>query len=174
MNYKEALKQSMEMLARDKRVRFMGYNIKYGSRAYGTLKDVPFEKCIETPLAENLMTGMAIGMSLEGFRPVLFFERHDFLLNGLDSIVNHLDKIEEMSLGEYKTPVIIRAAIGGRKPINPGVQHFQDYTEAISGMVSFPIIELKKSEQIIPEYKQALKLKIPIMLIERRDLYETE
>jgi pyruvate/2-oxoglutarate/acetoin dehydrogenase E1 component len=174
MKYKDALKKSMELLSLDERVKFIGYNVKYGSRAYGTLKDIPFEKCIETPLAENLMTGLATGMSLEGFRPVLFFERHDFLLNGLDGIVNHIDKIEKMSFGEYKTPVIIRAAIGGRKPIDPGIQHIQDYTEAIGRMVSFPIIDLKKSEQIIPEYERALNMSSPIMLVERRDLYESE
>jgi 2-oxoisovalerate dehydrogenase E1 component beta subunit len=174
VKYREALKQSMEMLAKDERVRFVGYNIRYGSRAYGTLKDVPFEKCIETPLAENLMTGIATGMSLEGFRPVLYFERHDFILLGLDGIVNHIDKIEKMSLGEYKTPVIIRAVVGGRKPIDPGLQHTQDYTEAIKKMVSFPVIDLIKPEQIIKEYRHAIARDGPTLLVERRDLYDEE
>jgi pyruvate dehydrogenase E1 component beta subunit len=174
MKYKEAIKKSMEILALDERVKFIGYNIKYGSKAYGTLKDILPEKCIEMPLAENLMTGLAIGMSLEGFKPVLFFERHDFLLNGLDAIVNHLDKINKMSCGEYNTPVIIRATVGGRSPIDPGIQHTQDYTEAIRKMVSFPIINLKKSKQIIPEYKKALSMNSPIMLVERRELFEVE
>jgi len=174
MKYKEALKESMEMLALNEKVRFIGYNIKYGSRAYGTLKDIPFEKCIEAPLAENLMTGLATGMSLEGFRPILFFERHDFLLNGLDCIVNHIDKIEKMSFGEYKTPVIIRAAVGGRKPIDPGVQHIQDYTESVRKMVSFPIIDLTRPSQIIEEYKKAIAGDNPVMLVERRGLYDSE
>lgn len=171
MNYQESLKQAMEILAQDSRVRFIGYNVKYGSRAYGTLKDVPLEKCIETPLAENLMTGLAAGMSLEGFRPVLFFERHDFLLNGLDAIVNHIDKIREMSHGEYTMPVIIRAAVGGKDPIDAGIQHTQDFTEAIRKMVNFPVVDLRRASEVVPEYEKALKMDNPVMIVERKDLY---
>lgn len=171
MKYRDNVKKAMELLALDKKVWFIGYNVKYGSRAYGTLKDVSFSKCIETPVAENLMVGLAMGLSLEGYKPVLFFERHDFLLNALDGIVNHLDKIDKMSSGEFKMPVIIRAVVGGKKPIDAGIQHTQDYTKAIKEMVSFPIIELKKVSEIIPAYKKALKIKSPIMIIEKRDLY---
>lgn len=174
MKYKQALEQAMQILAEDERVKFLGYNVKYGSRAYGTLKNIPLEKCIETPLAENLMTGIAMGMSLEGFRPVLFFERHDFLLNALDGIVNHMDKIDQMSRGDYKMPVIIRAIVGGKKPIDPGIQHTQDYTEIMKKLVSFPVVDLKKPDEIIPAYKRALRADTPVMLVERRDLFDSE
>lgn len=174
MKYKDAAQKAMELLALDKKVRFIGYNVKYGSRAYGTMKNISFGKCIETPVAENLMTGLAIGMSLEGYKPVLYFERHDFMLNAMDSIVNHLDKLNKMSLNKFKMPVIIRAVVGGKIPINPGIQHTQDYTKAMREMISFPIIELKKVADIIPTYQKALKMKGPIMIIEKRDLYESE
>ncbi|MDO8517078.1 MAG: hypothetical protein Q7S33_03040 [Nanoarchaeota archaeon] len=174
MKYKDAVKNAMDMLALDERVRFIGYNTKYGSRAYKTLRDVPYEKCLETPLAENLMSGLAIGMSLEGYKPILLFERHDFILNALDSIVNHMDKIEIMSNGEFKVPVIVRAIVGGKKPLDPGIQHTQDYTKAIKEMVSFPIIDLKRVEDIIPSYEKALEMNGPIMIVERRDFYENE
>jgi pyruvate/2-oxoglutarate/acetoin dehydrogenase E1 component len=174
MKYKDAIKKSMEMLARDDRVRFIGYNTKYGSRAYGTLRDISPERCIETPLAENLMCGLAMGMSLEGFKPVLFFERQDFILNGLDAIVNHIDKIDKLSHGEYQAPVIIRATVGGINPIDPGIQHTQDHTLAIKEMVSFPVVDFSNPSEIITNYQQALNLNSPILLVERRDLYETE
>jgi acetoin:2,6-dichlorophenolindophenol oxidoreductase subunit beta len=174
MKYKDALKASMEMLSLDEKVRFIGYNIRYGSRAYGTLSSVPFGKCFETPLAENLMTGLAIGMAIEGYLPVLFFERHDFLLNGLDGIVNHLDKLEKMSLGEYNPRVIIRAVVGGKKPLNPGLQHTQDFTNPLRSMIHFPVIDLKQVSEIIPAYGAALNATTPVMIIERKDLFDTE
>lgn len=174
MKYREALQESMRMLACDKRVRFIGYNVKFGIRAYGTLKGVPENRIIETPLAENLMTGLAMGMSLEGYKPVLFFERHDFLLNALDAIVNHLDKIERMSRGEYKAPVIIRAVVGGKNPIDPGLQHTQEYTEAIRKMVSFPVINLRNTKEIIPVYEKVFKMDSPVMIVERREFFENE
>lgn len=174
MNYREALRHSMGMLALDKRVRFIGYNIKYGTRAYGTLRGIPEDKIMESPLAENLMMGVSIGMSLEGYLPVVFFERHDFLLNALDGIVNHLDKIERMSFGEFKTPVIIRAVVGGKVPIDPGIQHTQEYTEAIRKMVSFPVIDLRKTSEIIPAYQKIFKGEHPVMVVEWRDLFDSE
>ena len=81
MKYGEAVKKSMEMLAQDERTLFIGYNLVRGSKAYGSLSDIPSEKIIEMPVAENLMAGLSNGLSIGGFRPVLIFERHDFMLN---------------------------------------------------------------------------------------------
>ncbi|MBS3166908.1 hypothetical protein J4403_01730 [Candidatus Woesearchaeota archaeon] len=174
MKYKDAIKQSMEELIKDDRVMFVGYNINYGSRAYGTLAGIPQSRCLETPLAENLMTSMAMGMSLQGYRPIVFFERHDFVLVALDSIINHIDKIEKLSHGQYQTPVIIRAVVGSNKPIDPGLQHTQDFTEMLKSVISFPVIELKNSKQIIEEYAKVLKTDQPTMFIERKNLYDLD
>src|SRR3989338_4734923 len=108
MQYKDAIMKSMEMLAQDPRTIFIGYNVSYGSRGYGTFYNIPRERCIETPVAENLMTDLAIGTALAGLKPLLFFERHDFMLNALDALINHLDKVERISGGQFKAPVIIR------------------------------------------------------------------
>ena len=174
MKYKDALKQSMEMLSQDKNRIFLGYNVCFGSKAYGTLEGISDDKKIETPVAENLMIGLATGMSLEGYLPVVFFERHDFMLNALDGIVNHLDKLESMSEGQYKTPVIIRAVIGSKKPLDAGLQHTQNFSEAFKKMIKFPIYEPKTSKEVIETYLIAKRLLTPAMVIERRDLYDIE
>ena len=174
MKYGEAVKKSMEELVKDERTIFLGYNTCFGSKAYGTLKDISNDKKIETPLAENLMVGLAIGMSLAGYHPVIFFERHDFMLNALDGIVNHLDKIEEMSYGEYQTPVIIRAVVGGKIPLNPGPQHMQDFTEVFKKLVKFPIYEPKNSQEVLDVYQKVSIAPGPVMIIEKKDLYEKE
>lgn len=172
MKYGDAVKKSMEMLARDKRTIFIGYNTLYADRAAGTLKNVPREKIIESPVAENLMVGLGVGMSLEGFLPIIYFERHDFSLNASDAIVNHLDKIEGMSKGQFKTPVIIRAVVGHDKPINPGAQHLQDFTRAFKEMVKFPIYEPSTSREVLDIYRSLLHTKGPAMVVERRSLYD--
>lgn len=179
MKYREALKKAMEMLAENDRIRFIGYNVKYGSRAYGTLNGVQLEKLIETPVAENLMAGLAIGLSLEGFIPLVWFERHDFILNALDALVNHADKINEISHGEFNVPLIIRAAVGATKPLYPGLQHTQNLTNVLERLMKYSeVIELKTPTQILKNYTQIRtslkKLKRPILFIEYRDLYENE
>jgi pyruvate/2-oxoglutarate/acetoin dehydrogenase E1 component len=171
MKYRDAIKHAMEELARDQRTIFLGYNVLYGSRAYGTLDGVPSEQCLETPVAENLMAGLAIGMALAGYRPVLFFERHDFVLNALDAIVNHLDKLESMSHGQFRAPVIIRATVGGRAPLHPGPQHTQDFTEAFRSMLTFPVLDITTPAEVQDAYRLAGQFDTPVMLVERRDLY---
>src|SRR5579871_6790066 len=113
LTYKEALTAAMDQLALDPTVRFVGYGLLHG-RAAGTLKNVPVAQIVETPVAENLMVGLAIGMSLRGLRPVVYIERMDFILNALDAIVNHLDKIGGMSHGQFNPAVILRVVVGNK------------------------------------------------------------
>jgi len=171
LTYQQAIKQSMEDLAKDKKTIFLGYNVKYGNKGYGTLTEIPGEQVLETPLAENLMTGLAMGLALEGFKPVLFFERHDFMLNALDNIVNHLDKIEKMSYGEFKTPVIIRATIGSKYPLYPGPQHVQDFTEAFQKLLCMPIYKPSNSQEIINTYNHLSDFNYPAIIVEEKDKY---
>lgn len=174
MKYREAVKQSMEMLAKDSRAIFLGYNVCFGSKAYGTLETVPESKKIEMPVAENLMMSSAIGLSIEGYRPIVFFERHDFTLIALDSMVNHLDKIEKMSNGDFKTPVLIRAVIGSKKPLDPGLQHTQDFSRIFKEIFSFPVYEPKNSGEVFDIYNSLKNLEKTAMIIEKRDLYDLE
>ena len=174
MKYKDALKLAMENLAKDEKVRFLGYNVKYGSRAYKTLEGIPQEQLIETPLAENLMADLTMGLSLTGFHPVVFFERHDFMLNALDAIVNHIGKLEELSYGEFKCPLIIRAAVGSTKPLYPGLQHMQDFTKVFKEIAGFDVLDIQTSSGILRAYEEAAKFNKPVMIIERKDLYEKD
>lgn len=131
ITYQKAIKEQCDTYAKDPLCRFIGYNTSFGSRMYGTLNDVDVSLCIEAPVAENLMCGLAMGMALEGFKPVICFERHDFMLLGFDAIINHIDKLAWMSGDQFKLPVIIRAIVGGSYPINPGPMHTADYTSPL-------------------------------------------
>lgn len=135
MTFQEAIKNKCEEYAKNPAVRFIGYNTLFGSRMYGTLSSIDHKQCVECPVAENLMAGLAMGMSLEGYRPVLCFERHDFILLALDALVNQMDKMPWMSNDQFKFPIIVRAIVGSRNPIDPGPMHRQDYTNALHTML---------------------------------------
>lgn len=156
VNYKSELTAAMECLAEDPLVRFIGYGVKIGGRALGTLKNVPDSQLVETPVAENLMVGLAIGMALRGLKPVVYIERFDFILNALDAIVNHLAKIKDISRGEFNPSIILRVTVGNKdKPLFTGETHTQDMTEALKRLVKFPIIKLEHADLIRPQYKAA-------------------
>jgi len=169
---KKELTQAMDLLAADPAVRFIGYGVKIGGRAAGTLNNVSDSQLIETPVAENLMVGLATGLSLAGLKPVVFIERMDFILNALDAIVNHLGAAQHISCNQFKPAAILRVAIGNKsKPLYTGPTHTQDFTEALRKMIDFPIVELNK-ESVVSEYQNALhrlSAGTSTMLVERKD-----
>ena len=167
--YKDAVNIAMKELAELGAI-FIGYNVARGD-AMGTLKDVPSDQKIETPVAENLMAGLAIGMSFEGFLPVVYFERHDFMLVAMDAIVNHIDKIERISHGEYKVPVIIRAVTADAGPFYSGITHSQDFTNLLKTAVSFPVLDPKNGSEILKAFREAVASQRPAIIVERKSLY---
>ncbi len=169
ISYKDAINQSMTKLGEEGAI-FIGYNVAKGD-AMGTLKNVPPAQKIETPVAENLMSGLAIGMSFEGFLPVLFFERHDFLLVAMDAIGNHIDKIERISHGEYKVPVIIRAVTADAGPFYSGPTHSQDFTNMLRELVSFPVLDPVTGSDVLKSFKGAKESGRPALIVERKSRY---
>jgi len=173
MTYKECIMRGYEELAKNPKSIFVGYNVKIG-KGGGIFLNIPENKLFETPVAENLMTGIAIGLSIEGYLPILYFERFNFILNALDAIVNHLDKFESLSYGEYKPKVIIRAVIGGKNaPFYTGSTHTQDFTTAIRKMVNFNIIRLPLQELVISRMFEEAKISNKsVLIVEEKDLYD--
>ena len=169
ISYKEAMNLAMKELG-DKGAIFIGYNVAKGD-AMGTLKEVSAEQKLETPVAENLMSGLAIGMSFEEFLPVIYFERHDFMMVAMDAIVNHVDKIERISHGEFKVPVIIRAVTADGGPFYSGITHSQDFTEVLKAAVTFPVSDPKNGKEILEAFRNARDSKRPAIIVERKSRY---
>ena len=166
ISYKDAINKCMTDLGQNGAI-FIGYNVLNGN-AMGTLKDVPNSQKLETPVAENLMSGLSIGMSLTGITPVLYFERHDFMLVAADAIGNHIDKIERISHGEFKVPVLIRAVTADSGPFYSGPTHQQDFTEVFRKLVSFPVIDPQDGVDVLKAYKTFEYINGPVMIIERK------
>lgn len=173
MTYKEAIRDSMTMLAQDPLTRFCGYGLKVG-RAAGSLVGAKEEQLCEFTVAENLMTGAAIGMALTGLKPLVLFERFDFILNGLDAIVNHLDAMETISQGEFRPTCILRIVAGNkRKPLFTGHTHTRNHTIGLRHLVRFPVWEVRTPEEVTTAYQEAYKnLALhSTAIVEMKDLY---
>lgn len=166
ISFKNAVTEAMTEIGNANSI-FIGYNVKYGN-AMGNLIKVDNNKKLETPVAENLMAGLGIGMSFEGFRPVVYYERHDFMLVAADAIVNHANHIERISHGEYKCPVIFRTVVADSGPFYSGPTHSQNFTEAFKKMVSFPIYVPETGEEVLKAYKKALYSQRPSMIVEKK------
>ena len=70
------------------------------------------ERVFDMPTSENAMTGVAIGASLNGIRPVMTHQRVDFFLLALDQLINNAAKWHYMFNGQHSVPITIRLLIG--------------------------------------------------------------
>lgn len=157
--YTQEFCRTMEYLAQDERVLFMGQAVRAaGTVMTTTLINVPEEKKIELPVFEETQMGLSTGMALAGFIPVTFYPRYNFLLLAMNQLVNHLDKIKHLSRDRFQPRVIIRTSVGSTKPLDPQCQHLGDFTEAFRLMLTnVEIIQLYEPEDIFPAYKKALE-----------------
>lgn len=173
MSYRDEVVKSMEMLAADKSVIFVGQSIRYsGHVMYGTLENVPMSRRVELPVFEDVQMGVSIGLSLEGYIPVSIYPRMDFLIIAINQLVNHLDKIEEMSCGQFKPKVIIRTMVGSKVPLDGGPQHTQDHTEALRHLLTnVDVYKLTEKNSVVMAYRKALESVRSTILIEMADLY---
>lgn len=155
----------MQELALDKRVVFLGQGVRdKGTFMSTTLVDVPIERRIELPVAEELQLGMSIGMSLAGYVPVSVYPRWQFFLLAANQAVNHLDKLQPH--------VIVRVGVGSTTPLDPGPQHKGDFTDAFRLMMpNTPIVRIENAESAVREYRAALQRTGPTILVEFADAY---
>jgi pyruvate/2-oxoglutarate/acetoin dehydrogenase E1 component len=158
-DYQKSIKESMEMLGKNKEVIFLGQTTEYpGSPMFKSLEKVKPNKKKEMPVFEDTQLGMSIGLALNGFIPVSIFPRIDFLICATNQLVNHLDKVEEMSNGEFCPGVIIRTQIGNKKPLYPGAQHCGDYTRGLKSMLKhILVLSPKTPEEVKLNYLEAFE-----------------
>lgn len=135
MSYKQSIIDAMGWLGEQPDTIFIGQTVAVpGSYMYGSLEKVPTEKRVELPVAEEMQMGMTLGLALQGFCVVSIYPRIDFMVLALNQLVNHIDKLPEMSEGRMKTRIIVRTSVGPKQPLDGGPQHTNDYLSAIRNM----------------------------------------
>jgi 2-oxoisovalerate dehydrogenase E1 component beta subunit len=89
----------------------------------GLTKEFGEERCFDTPLSEDGIIGTAIGMAMNGLRPVPEIQFQDFIFPAFDQIVSEAAKMRYRSGGQYTVPMVIRTPYGGG--IRGGLYHSQ-------------------------------------------------
>ena len=173
--YMDELTRSMEYLGKFDNTIFIGQSVEVaGTAMRNTLLDIDDNKLVEMPVDEDFQMGLATGMALTGLIPISIFPRWNFLLLATNQIVNHLDKLKEITQNKNPGKVIIRTGIGSVIPLHPGPQHTGDFTEAFKLMCpNLNIVRLDKTSMIFDEYQKAYERSdgISSLLIEWSDKY---
>jgi 2-oxoisovalerate dehydrogenase E1 component beta subunit len=128
MNMIQAIRSGLEMmLQRDPTVCVFGEDVGYFGGVFratlGLQERFGTRRVFDTPLAEGGIIAAAIGMGLNGLRPVPEIQFADYMFPAFDQITNELAKLRYRSGGEWTAPVTIRAPSGGG--IRGGLYHSQ-------------------------------------------------
>jgi 2-oxoisovalerate dehydrogenase E1 component beta subunit len=128
MNMVQALNSAMDiMLGRDPSVVLMGEDIGYFGGVFRTTEGLQRKygehRVLDTPIAEGGIVGAAIGMAVNGLRPVAEIQFADYIYPGFDQIVSELARLRYRSAGDFTAPVTIRTPCGGG--IRGGQTHSQ-------------------------------------------------
>ncbi len=158
----------MHLLATQPRSIFLGQGIAYdGVATFRDLDGIPMSQRLELPVAEELQTGIAIGLAIQGFLPISVHPRMDFLLRAADQLVNHLDKMAMMSNGQFSPKIIIRTKVGTKTPLDAGPQHTQNHSSAFRLMFTNVVVEtIDTIDQIMPAYEAALNRQQSTLIVE--------
>jgi pyruvate/2-oxoglutarate/acetoin dehydrogenase E1 component len=159
MRYFDELKRAMDSLALDERTIFLGQAVACpGTAMSNTLRDVPRHKLLEMPVCEEMQMGVTNGLALAGHVPVSVFPRWNFLLLAANQLVNHLDKLGQMTQGACQPKAIIRTGIGSERPLHPQHQHVGDFTDAFRLLCpNIEIVRLEEPAEVFPAYQKALE-----------------
>jgi pyruvate/2-oxoglutarate/acetoin dehydrogenase E1 component len=172
--YRDELARAMTLIGQLDEAVFVGQAVAVpGTAMFGTLRDVPMAKRIEMPVEEDLQMGMSTGLALTGYLPISIFPRWNFLLLAMNQLVNHLDKMSELT-GGHAPKVIIRTGIGSERPLHPGPQHTGDYSEALALMApNLHVQRLDEPDEIVPAYLRAVQRDdgVSSLLVEWGDFY---
>ena len=178
MKYKDELIRAMNWLGEKEDTVFLGQACKVsGHSISSTITHVPQDKRIELPVFEETQLGISTGMALEGFVTITMYPRFDFFILAMNQLVNHLDKMNDMSKGDMRPRVIIRVAVGAKNPIDAGPQHTQNHTEALRKMLTdIHVVELIEPDQIFPAFKEAYEREDSkaTLIIEHGEFYGTK
>ena len=128
MNMVQALNSAMDtMLARDNAVVVLGQDVGYFGGVFkvtdGLQRKYGAQRVLDTPIAESGMVGTAIGMAVNGLRPVVEIQFADYIYPAYDQIASELARLRYRSAGEFCAPVTIRTPCGGG--IRGGQTHSQ-------------------------------------------------
>lgn len=128
-----AMAQAWE-LAHDESVVVLGEDVGKSGGVFratqGLFERFGSERVQDTPLAENMIAGMCVGLAAQGMRPVAEIQFMGFLYPAIDQIVNHMSRLRHRTRGRMSCPVVLRMPHGG------GIHAPEHHSEAVEAMLA--------------------------------------
>ncbi|MBT2549614.1 alpha-ketoacid dehydrogenase subunit beta [Arthrobacter sp. ISL-65] len=135
----------------------------------GLMKTFGEQRCFDTPLAESGIVGMAVGMAINGMRPVLEMQFDAFAYPAFEQIVSHVAKMHNRTKGRVRLPMVIRVPYAGGIG---GVEHHCDSSESYyahtAGLKVYTPATVADAYRML---REAIDSDDPVMFMEPKKLY---
>ena len=135
----------------------------------GLMAEFGEQRCFDTPLAESGIVGMAVGMAINGMRPVIEMQFDAFAYPAFEQIVSHVAKMHNRTKGKLKMPMVIRVPYAGGIG---GVEHHCDSSESYyahtAGLKVYTPATVADGYRML---REAIDSDDPVMFMEPKKLY---
>jgi pyruvate dehydrogenase E1 component beta subunit len=169
-----ALREAIdEEMARDSSVFVLGEDVGHYGGSYKVTKDLYKKygdlRVLDTPIAENSFTGIAVGAAMTGLRPIIEGMNMGFLLLAFNQISNNAGMLRYTSGGNFKIPMVIRGPGGvGRQLGAEHSQRLEAYFQAVPGL---KIVACSTPYNAKGLLKSAIRDENPVLFFEHVLLY---
>lgn len=169
-----ALREAIdEEMAQDPTVFVLGEDVGHYGGSYKVTKDLYKKygelRVLDTPIAENSFTGLAVGAAINGLRPIIEGMNMGFLLLAFNQIANNAGMLRYTSGGNFKIPMVIRGPGGvGRQLGAEHSQRLEAYFQAVPGL---KIVACSTTYNAKGLLKSAIRDNNPVLFFEHVLLY---
>lgn len=175
VSYRDALLRTMrQALAAHPDAFILGQGVDDFKGTFGTTIGLAGEfpgRVMDSPLAEEAATGIAVGATLNGLYPITTHIRADFVLLATNQIVNLAAKYRYMFGGRFQVPMLIRCVVG--RSWGQGAQHSQSLQSLFAHIPGLTVIMPSSSATILDTYPHVIaNWPNPVISFEHRLLYD--
>jgi pyruvate/2-oxoglutarate/acetoin dehydrogenase E1 component len=174
LSYVEAIREATaQEMERDEAVIVFGLDVDDPKAIQGTtkglLEEFGDERVFGTPLSEDAMTGVGIGMALAGLRPIHVHIRMDFVMLAMNQLINVAAKSRYMYGGQVQVPLVVRTMIG--RSWGQGAQHSQGLYSLFMHVPGLQVVAPTNPHDAKGCLAYAIRSNDPVIYVEHRFLH---
>ena len=174
IQFREAICEAMsEEMRLDQTIYLMGEEVAEYNGAYkaskGMLDEFGEKRVIDTPISELGFSGIGVGSTMTGNRPIIEFMTFNFALVGIDQIINNAAKIRQMSGGQFPCPIVFRGPTGSAGQL--AATHSQAFESWYANCPGLKVIVPSNPYDAKGLLKSAIRDNDPVIFMESEQMY---
>jgi len=162
-----------EEMRRDQTIYLMGEEVAEYNGAYkaskGMLEEFGKKRVIDTPISEAGFSGVGVGSTMTGNRPIIEYMTFNFALVGIDQIINNAAKIRQMSGGQFPCPIVFRGPTGSAGQL--AATHSQAFESWYANCPGLKVIVPSNPYDAKGLLKSAIRDDDPVIFMESEQMY---